>query len=449
MEYMFKYGCEHLFVMNDDIIMKNQYTCLSYIDYAKTKDIKHLSFGLHGPLNKNKGYYNKQGVWVYPDCVGAFNYYHRDIIDNMGYMDTEFKNAWEHVWYTLQISEAGYTTPFWQFADVPNSYDLLDEIPGSINGSIIRQREDWQRNIQDGMRHAIEKYGKWLPPRENIEYLADIGRIYDMHLETLHDDSCIQFEENNLIKSEIRGNKTIVIGHTQNIIYITVVNNFDTLGRALFESPGVNSNNIIIIDNTKINNSISYGYNYIMKNLLKDPNIEWLAFCHQDFYMREDLSLILSELDKNCIYGPIGVSSKGMFGRITQTNGSLLGKVCEKCTVDTIDAMCMLVHKDTIREYNLSFDENFKYHFYVEDFCLQAKTKGILTRILQMNCQHRSRTMSGDLGSSEFRDSRNILVKKWHTARTTTGFHSLDYGYIDIENIIRMLEKIRSNNQKC
>lgn len=228
----------------------------------------------------------------------------------------------------------------------------------------------------------------------------------------------------------------------QDIRYITVVNNFDTLGRALFQSSGVNSDNIIIIDNTLINNPISYGYNRVIKDLLKDTKSEWLVFCHQDFYMGEDLLLRLSELDKNCIYGPIGVSSKGMFGRIVQTDGSPLGIICKKCAVDTLDAMCMMVYKDTIREYNLSFDENFKYHFYVEDFCLQAKTKGIVTKILQMNCQHRSRTLSGDFRSSEFGNSRSILIKKWKATRTTTGFHRLDSKELDIENMIRMLEKI-------
>lgn len=232
----------------------------------------------------------------------------------------------------------------------------------------------------------------------------------------------------------------------QDIRYITVVNNFDTLSRAIFQSSGVNSENIVIIDNTAINNPISYGYNCIIKDLLKDTKSEWLVFCHQDFYMGEDLSLRLYELDKNCIYGPIGVSSKGIFGRIVQRNGSLLGTICKKCTVDTLDAMCMMIHKDMIRKYDLSFDENFKYHFYVEDFCLQAKIKGIPTKILQMNCQHISRTMSGDFRSSEFRNSRGILIKKWEAVRTTTGFHRLDFKELDIENTIRMLEKIRLIN---
>jgi hypothetical protein len=234
----------------------------------------------------------------------------------------------------------------------------------------------------------------------------------------------------------------------QYIRYIIVVNNFDTLGRALFESSGVNGDNIIIIDNTEINNPISYCYNQVMKNLLKDPKPGWLAFCHQDFYMGEDLSLRLSELDKNYIYGSIGVSSLGYFGRIIQTNGKPIGQICNDCVVDTIDAMCMIAHKDTIIKHNLLFDENFKYHFYVEDFCLQARIKGILTKTLQMDCQHRSRTMSGDLGSSEFKDSRNILVKKWQLARTTTGLHSLNYGDFDIEKTVKMLENIRSTNRQ-
>jgi GT2 family glycosyltransferase len=230
------------------------------------------------------------------------------------------------------------------------------------------------------------------------------------------------------------------------IKYITIVNNFDTLSRALFESCGVNSDNIAIIDNTIINNPISYGYNITIKNLLKDTKSEWLAFCHQDFYMVEDLSLRLHELDKNCIYGPIGVSSKGMFGKIVQKNDEPLGNMCDKCTVETLDAMCMIVHKDTIRKYNLSFDENFKYHFYVEDFCLQARKKGILTKILQMDCQHRSRTLSGDLLSQEFKNSQTILIRKWQVARTTTGFHGLCQEEFDIEQLVKTLEMIRFSN---
>ena len=210
------------------------------------------------------------------------------------------------------------------------------------------------------------------------------------------------------------------------IKYITVVNDFIRLNTALLQSPGINKDNIIIIDNTLDNRTISYRYNSVINELLKDPNPEWLVFCHQDFRFNEDILPRLLYLDKNYIYGPIGISSNSniLLGRIIQTNNKPIGIICNECDVDTIDAMCMIVNKDIIREYNLSFDENFRFHFYVEDFCLQAREKDIKTKTLQMNCQHMSRALRGDINSLEFHESRNILIKKWGSVRTTTGTYT-------------------------
>lgn len=205
--------------------------------------------------------------------------------------------------------------------------------------------------------------------------------------------------------------------------YVTVVNNFNILNRALLQSRGINNNNVIIIDNTLENKPISYRYNDAIKEVLKDQNPYWLAFCHQDFYIGEDLSPRLLNIDKNCIYGPIGRTSKGqMLGRIIQTNGKSLGQVCNKCVVETLDAMCMIVHKDVIEKHSLLFDENFRFHFYAEDFSLQARAKGIPTKILQMNCQHRSRSIHG-VKDAEFYNSCGVLIKKWKNVWTTTGLH--------------------------
>ena len=93
------------------------------------------------------------------------------------------------------------------------------------------------------------------------------------------------------------------------IKYITVVNDFIRLNTALLQSPGINKDNIIIIDNTLDNRTISYRYNSVINELLKDPNPEWLVFCHQDFRFNEDILPRLLYLDKNYIYGPIGISS--------------------------------------------------------------------------------------------------------------------------------------------
>jgi len=157
-------GCEHIFIIEDDILMQHPDTCKLYIDYAKMVGVKHLNFALHGPMNigKKRTYL---GTTVYPNCVGAFSYYHKECIDKVGYFDENFYNAFEHVYHTYKIAEAGLTTPFWYFADHPMSDRLLKEIPGSIDNSSIRTSEDWQDNVKKAQQHWIKKEGTWLPPR--------------------------------------------------------------------------------------------------------------------------------------------------------------------------------------------------------------------------------------------------------------------------------------------
>lgn len=155
---------EHIFIIEDDILVKDPLVLKKYILYAKVAGIKHLNFGLHGELNKGKRF-TYCGISCFPDCVGAFSYYHKDVIDKVGYLDENFINAWEHVEHTWRIAEAGLTTPFWKFADHPTSEDLLEEIQGSINNSSIRIRKDWQDNIDKGRKYWIKKHGKGLPPR--------------------------------------------------------------------------------------------------------------------------------------------------------------------------------------------------------------------------------------------------------------------------------------------
>jgi len=162
LKQMMRAGCNHLFLMEDDILMKSSLTCKSYIDYARKHGLEHMNFALHGEMNKVKPIIYKD-MPVYPNCVGAFSYYTRKIIDKVGFIDENFKNAWEHVEHTYRIVEVGGTTPFWKFVDHPSNSLLLEEIPGSINNSSIRPLVDWQKNIGEGQRYWLKKHGKWLP----------------------------------------------------------------------------------------------------------------------------------------------------------------------------------------------------------------------------------------------------------------------------------------------
>ena len=155
------YDCEHLFLMEDDILIKDPAVCIDYIKWAEKFEVEHMNFALHGAMNIGKKSYHGR-VTVYPQCVGAFSYYTNNCLEKVGLMDENFFNAWEHVEHTWRIAKEGLTTPFWKFADHPFSDQLLTEIEGSIDKSSIRPREDWNENIIKGKEYWIKKHGEWI-----------------------------------------------------------------------------------------------------------------------------------------------------------------------------------------------------------------------------------------------------------------------------------------------
>lgn len=154
---MFNHGCDYMFTLEDDILLKSPEVFNKYIEAGKKTGFHHLNFALHGPANKGGYKYTDNTVDYYPHCVGAFSMYTKEVIEKVGYIDENFNNAWEHCEFTQRIGDAGLTSPFWAFADVHGSQNLLEEIPGSIDNSSIRPNPNWQKNIDEGLKYWREK----------------------------------------------------------------------------------------------------------------------------------------------------------------------------------------------------------------------------------------------------------------------------------------------------
>jgi glycosyltransferase involved in cell wall biosynthesis len=162
MKFLYEHNCKHIFTIEDDILLKSDQVCQEYIKFCKENKLYHANFAWHGDGNKDGGYINPEGLRVYHNIIGAFSYVHALCIYTVGYMDENYLNATEHIDYTLMCSKKGLTTPFWEFIDIPNSRDLLEEIPGSIEGSSIRPRIDWNQNIQNSYVYFRKKWGQSL-----------------------------------------------------------------------------------------------------------------------------------------------------------------------------------------------------------------------------------------------------------------------------------------------
>jgi GT2 family glycosyltransferase len=164
LKQLFKDGCKIVFLLEDDVVPTSGQAITGYLEAMEKSGFDHFNFAHHGkmnikPLDVNSVY----TLWT--DCIGAYSVYTKEMIDEVGYFDEKFTNAWEHIEHTKRICEAGYTTPFWYFIDATGSENWLKEIEGSIDNSSIRPRKDWADNIQKGMDYWATKDGQGLPER--------------------------------------------------------------------------------------------------------------------------------------------------------------------------------------------------------------------------------------------------------------------------------------------
>lgn len=148
-------GMDHLFLIEDDIEMISPKCLSTYIETSSRTNIEHFNFAHHGPANEGQLVESRNGVDFYLNGVGAFSYFTRHVIETVGYLDENLKNAYEHLEHTFRIAKAGLTTAFWRFADVSNSRELLREI---AHQSVIGARPDWAENIARGRDYFRAKH---------------------------------------------------------------------------------------------------------------------------------------------------------------------------------------------------------------------------------------------------------------------------------------------------
>lgn len=172
-KHLLEAGCKHIFIVEDDIIVKRSDVFDAYIAARAATGIQHFNFGYHGPANKNGVSggapcprfvvdYGSVKIAINMHSVGAFCYYSREVLEKVGLIDESYTNAFEHVDHDYRIAKAGYCTPYWNFPDLADSMNYLDEVECSEKSSAIRPREDWRENITKGVEHFKKKHG-YLP----------------------------------------------------------------------------------------------------------------------------------------------------------------------------------------------------------------------------------------------------------------------------------------------
>lgn len=163
-------NCTDIFLIEDDIIVKDPMVFNEYIKARNASGIHHFNFGYHGPANKGNVSGGKPQPRYIVDygtikiafnahSVGAFCYYTKEVLEKVGLIDENYTNAFEHVDHDYRIYKAGMGAPYWHFPDLANSTDYLEEIQCSETSSAIRPRADWKDNIIKGAEIFQKKHG--------------------------------------------------------------------------------------------------------------------------------------------------------------------------------------------------------------------------------------------------------------------------------------------------
>lgn len=169
MQYLLNKGCDYIFVIEDDMLIKDSTIFEAYINAYKITGIHHFMFAYHGPGNKggiSGGKpqprkiidYGKLKISLNQHCVGAFCFYTRKCLEDVGLNDENYTNAFEHVDHSYVLAKKGYSTPYWWWADLADSLNYINEQACSEVSSSIKPRSDWQSNIFASFKYFYTKH---------------------------------------------------------------------------------------------------------------------------------------------------------------------------------------------------------------------------------------------------------------------------------------------------
>lgn len=168
-----KFESEYLFIIEDDILIKDPTVFEEYIKAANSTGVHHLCYEKVAGNEKTLKYTleqpdgSKLGFYFHPQ--GAFMYIHANLVKKLGYFDESYMNAYEHIDFAYNLIRKYVAPPFWFFPDLLNSEKYLTDIEGSTDNSSITNRTGYMENVDKSARHFIKKWGHFTSDIEDVD----------------------------------------------------------------------------------------------------------------------------------------------------------------------------------------------------------------------------------------------------------------------------------------
>lgn len=145
-------GCEYIFIMEDDMEILDRRAIAGYLAAHRMTNIPHLNFHAHGDNLYGRELSVDGPLAFWPNAVGAWSFYTREILEQVGLMDENFVNAYEHVEHSWRIYRGHLDFGIWP--DVVGSEFWLRAQAGALDNSSIRDEGGkWQTRVRTALEY--------------------------------------------------------------------------------------------------------------------------------------------------------------------------------------------------------------------------------------------------------------------------------------------------------
>ena len=166
--FLLQRNCEHIFIIEDDMILKSPDIFDIYIRASKVSGLKYFSYvstswesGTPGKRNPRLTveYSKDVSISFYKNMCNEFTYHHKTCYNKVGLYDTTYRDPWD-IDMAYRESQQDYAAPFWWFADVTGSDNLITNNPIAVS-RLQGSRPDGSREerIQKEWQYFTNKHG--------------------------------------------------------------------------------------------------------------------------------------------------------------------------------------------------------------------------------------------------------------------------------------------------
>jgi glycosyltransferase involved in cell wall biosynthesis len=154
-------NCEHIFVIEDDMIIKDISIFEKYMEASKISNLDYLCFA---STSWNSGspsqrtpqltvnYSKEVSLSFYDNMCNEFTYHHRSCFEKIGLYDENLRDLFDIDMVYRQSKSNQKVSPFWWFADITNSDEYI------INNPQAKSRLDTNGEREKHLKHHYEYF---------------------------------------------------------------------------------------------------------------------------------------------------------------------------------------------------------------------------------------------------------------------------------------------------